>query len=410
MLFNKNFEKKRPIAYRLRPKKISDYVGQDKLLGEQSVLGKLISKEKMVNCIFYGPPGVGKTSLAELISKELNYYFIHSNATNLSVSDIKEIAKKATENISLYGKQTILFLDEIHRFNKLQQDSLLPHTENGTIVLIGASTENPYYTLNNSLLSRCMVFEFEKLSKKNIKNLLEKALIDYKVKVRETIIDYISEISDGDARNALNILELIVEADLDIDLEEFKEIFKYKISYDKKDDKYNTISAFIKSIRGSDPSAATYWLAKMLEGGEDPEYIARRLYILAAEDIGLANPDALNIAASAMLASKNIGMPEIRIILSEATVYMAISSKSNSVYMAINDAINDIKSGENIAVPHHLKKQGEKDYLYPHSYSENFVKQEYISGKKQYYVPGNNKNERLIKEKLLKLWGKKYEY
>lgn len=406
MLFNNNFENKRPIAYRLRPNKIEDYVGQEELLGEKSILGKLLRNKKIVNSIFYGPPGVGKTSLAEIISNELNYKFINANATNISVSDIKDIAKISENYLNTNGKQTILFLDEIHRFNKLQQDSLLPYTENGLIILIGATTENPYYSLNNSLLSRCMVFEFKSLTNNDIVMLIKKGLKLYNVNISDEIIEYTAEISGGDARNALNIIELLIESGNGMTLEEFKQVFKYNIMYDKKEDKYNIISAFIKSIRGSDPDACIYWLGKMLEGGEEPEYIARRLMILAAEDIGLANPEALNIAASTLTASKMIGMPEIRIILAEAAIYMAISSKSNSCYNAINNAMEDIKNGIDLKVPNHLTNLGKKSYKYPHSYENNFVKQEYLSIDKKYYIPGDNKNEKMIKDKLNKLWDK----
>ncbi|NLK63436.1 MAG: replication-associated recombination protein A [Fusobacteria bacterium] len=406
MLFEKNYENKRPIAYRLRPKNLEDYVGQEELLGEDRILGKLLKNKKIVNSIFYGPPGVGKTSLAEVISNELNYKFERANATNISVNDIKDIGKISENYFNTNGKQTILFLDEIHRFNKLQQDSLLSYTENGLITLIGATTENPYYTLNNSLLSRSMVFEFKPLNNKNIYELIKKSLTLYEIKIDEEILEYISNIVNGDARSALNIIEILIESKMseEITLDKFKELFKYKINYDKVEDKYNTISAFIKSVRGSDPDASIYWLAKMLDGGEDPNYIARRLMILAAEDIGLANPEALNIAASTLTAAKSIGMPEIRIILAETTIYMAISSKSNSCYNAINEAMEDIKNGIDLKVPKYLTDLGKKDYKYPHSYINNFVKQKYLPTEKKYYFAGDNKNERLIREKLSKLW------
>ena len=251
-----------------------------------------------------------------------------------------------------------------------------------------------------------MVFEFKPLNNKNIYELIKKSLTLYEIKIDEEILEYISNIVNGDARSALNIIEILIESKMseEITLDKFKELFKYKINYDKVEDKYNTISAFIKSVRGSDPDASIYWLAKMLDGGEDPNYIARRLMILAAEDIGLANPEALNIAASTLTAAKSIGMPEIRIILAETTIYMAISSKSNSCYNAINEAMEDIKNGIDLKVPKYLTDLGKKDYKYPHSYINNFVKQKYLPTEKKYYFAGDNKNERLIREKLSKLW------
>jgi putative ATPase len=404
-LFFDNYEHKLPFAYRFRPIKIEDYVGQEKIIGENGTLRKILKSGRAVNSIFYGPPGTGKTSLAEILSYELSAYFEKMNATTATVSDIKEIVIKAEKRLTTEGRQTILFLDEIHRFNKLQQDSLLPHTENGRIVLIGATTENPYYALNNSLMSRCIGFEFNNLDKNDIKRVVENCIKKIEVKFATGIAEAIAATATGDARRALNIVEILYLSGEYENLERAEKIIgENKKSYDKSNDKYEIISAFIKSIRGSDPDAALYWLARMIEGGEDPLYIARRLIISAAEDIGIANPDALIVAVAAMNGVKEIGMPESRIILSEATVYLAISTKSNSTYSAINSAIEDIKKGNIQEVPDYLKNSNE-DYKYPHSYEGNFVFQKYMLNYKKYYEPGNNKNEDMIKVRQSKLWG-----
>lgn len=405
-LFDEIYTEKKPLAYRYRPKNLDDFYGQEKLVGKNGIIRKIIEKGNLMNAIFWGAPGTGKTTLAEIISQKLNYYYEYLNAIKSSVSDIKEISEKAKRRFTMEGRQTILFLDEIHRFNKLQQDSLLQDLENGNIILIGATTENPYYNLNNALLSRCLAFEFKKLSQNDLKNILIKINEKEKFNIKNEILDYISEIIEGDARQAINILELLSNIGVDLNLEEVKEILNTKKSYHRTEDKYDTISAMIKSIRGSDPDATVYWLGKMLVGGEDPMYTARRLTILAAEDIGLANPQALPIATAAMTAVKEIGMPEARIILGEVAIYLALSPKSNSAYNAINSAMSYVENEKIQDIPIHLRKVGSKQYKYPHDYENNFVKQKYMNEKIRFYKYNKNKFEIAANERLEKLWGK----
>ena len=403
-LFNQNFENVKPLAVRLRPKSLDDFEGQEKILGKHGILRKIIEGKNLSNIILYGPTGCGKSSLGEIISNKLDYNFETLNATIASVSDLRDIVDRAKKNLELYGKRTVLFLDEIHRFNKNQQDSLLSYTESGLLILVGATTENPYHNLNNALLSRCLIFEFKSLSRKDIQKIILKGEKLLDIKLPNEINEVILDIAQGDSRIALNYLELYQNSCLDYSKEEIIELFRErKAAYHKKEDKYNLISALIKSMRGSDPDSAVYWLARLLHGGEDPRYIARRIFVHASEDIGMANPEAILIANSAMNASEKIGMPEIRIILSQAVIYLAISSKSNSSYMAVNRALTDIQNGDLEAVPIHIA-DGAIDYKYPHDYNNNFIKQDYRKNRKKYYTPGNNRNEKLIEEKLEKLW------
>ena len=405
-LFENNYEKVKPLALKMRPTTLDDFIGQEKILGKGGILRKLIEKQTISNCIFFGPPGCGKSSLGEIISKTLDSNFETLNATVASLNDLRDIVEKAKKNLEFYGKKTILFLDEIHRFNKMQQDALLSYCESGVLTLIGATTENPYYSLNNALLSRVMIFEFKSLNREDIKKILQKGINYLGIDISNEIVECILDISQGDSRIALNYLELYKNSCIDLEDSEVLQIFRERqSSYHKAEDKYNLISAMIKSMRGSDPDSALYWLARLLHGGEDPRYIARRIMIHASEDIGMANPEAMLIANSAMQASERIGMPEIRIILAQAVIYIAISTKSNSCYMGINKALEDIENGDLEKVPLNIC-QNNKGYKYPHDFAGNFVKQNYSEKKRRYYIPGENKNEKLIKEKLDKLWGK----
>ncbi|MGL5123186.1 MAG: replication-associated recombination protein A [Fusobacteriaceae bacterium] len=404
-IFSDNHKNFQPLALKLRPTSLDDFVGQDKILGDGKVLRKLIEQKKLTNSVFYGPPGVGKTSLGEIISKELSYNFEILNATTSGVAELKLVIEKAKKNLEYYGKKTILFLDEIHRFNKLQQDSLLSSTESGTIILIGATTENPYYNLNNALLSRVLVFEFKPLTSYNIELILKRGIKYLNLNnIPEKLIEIIISMSRGDSRIAINYLELYGNVGKDLDTEELLEVFtERKSSFNKEEDKYNIISAMIKSIRGSDPDSSVYWMGQLLNGGEDPRYIARRLTVLASEDIGMANPEALLMATSALTASEKIGMPEIRIILAQVTIYLAISSKSPSCYNAINNVLEDLKKNEIEKVPKHIDSNAQ-GYKYPHDFPNNFVIQKYSEKYGCYYIPGDNRNEKLIKEKQENLW------
>ena len=333
----------------------------------------------MMNAIFRGQPGSGKTTLAELIAQKINYHYEYLNATKASTADIKQLSTQSQQRRALDGRATLLFLDEIHRFNKLQQDALLPDLENGNIILIGATTENPYYSLNNALLSRCLAFEFKKLDEKSLLSILSFIVEKEKLEVWSEILEFIASTVEGDARSAINLLQMLANLGADLSLEQVKSLIPTQKSYHQTEDKYNTISAMIKSIRGSDPDAAIYRMAKMLSGGEDPEYIARRLVILAAEDIGLANPQALPIAMAAMHAAKELWMPEIRIPLAEVAIYLALSPKSNSAYNAINLALSEVEHAPIQKVPAHLTKLWASNYKYPHDYPNHWIAQDYLS-------------------------------
>ena len=399
-LFSNPAQKPLSLALKYRPKQLSEFFGQAHLIWEKWVLKPFIQKGNFINAIFRGNPWTGKTTLAELISNLLKYEYVYLNATKASTTDIKNISQTAQKRRDVEGSQTLVFLDEIHRFNKLQQDALLEDLELGHFILIWATTENPYYNLNNALLSRCLCFEFKRLSETELFNILK--AIDQKEQFwfSDEILTFLSESTEWDARSAINLLELISKVDQNLSLEEIKNLIPTNKSYHKTEDKYNTISAMIKSIRGSDPDAAVYWLAKMLAGWEDPEYIARRLTILAAEDIWLANPQALPIATAALHAAKELWMPEIRIPLAEVAIYLALSPKSNSAYNAINSALDLVNKQDIQEVPFHLTKLWADHYKYPHNFKNHYTDQQYLQKPLELYIPCENKFETAAQERL----------
>ena len=389
---------KKPLAERMKPKSFDDFFGQEHILSSGKMLRRVIEADRLTSIILHGPTGTGKTSLARIISSITHSNFVTLNAVMSGVKDIKRVVEDAKMLIETESLRTIVFIDEIHRFNKSQQDALLPHVEEGTIILIGATTENPYFEVNSALISRSMVFELQKLSDESIVKIIDNALdsdISLKeknIEITESVKLFIAKKSSGDARKALNSLELAVltteenKGAIRITEEVAAECIQRRfIDYDKKgDNHYDIISAFIKSVRGSDPDAAVYYLAQMLISGEDPKFIARRLVILASEDVGLANSNALTVATSAVSAVNFVGMPEARIILSHATIYLALSPKSNSAYLAIKKAYNVVNE-EKTAVPNHLRDGTNKrmrnidaDYVYPHSLENAYADQQYL--------------------------------
>ena len=398
-----------PLAARMRPSTLDEVIGQKHILGEGKLLRRVIEADRLTNVIFYGPPGCGKTTLAEVIARATSREFVRLSGVLAGVADIRRICEGARN--SLGGKGTILFADEIHRFNKSQQDVLLPYVEDGTVVLIGATTHNPNFFINTPLVSRSLVFELHSLSNDEITDVIKRALSDCEKgcggipsRIDDDALKFLASTSNGDARHALTALEIAMRSTppsedgvVAITLEIAQEcVQKRFVRYDKTEDgHYDTISAFIKSIRGSDPDAAIYWLGKMLVAGEDPRFIARRLVISASEDIGNADPRGLSIAVAAMQACEFVGMPECAINLSQATTYLATAPKSNASCMAISEAMADIESGSVQAVPEHLKNKHVKaigsetvtEYKYPHNFANHYVKQEYLGIPKKYYRP-----------------------
>ena len=406
-----------PLAFRMRPRTLEEYVGQEHVLGKDKILYRTIKADRLSSIILFGPPGCGKTSLARVISETTKYKFYKMNAVTSGVADIKRVIEE-TKNfmINPIGK-SILFIDEIHRFNKLQQDALLPYVENGTVILIGATTENPYFEVNKALISRSMVIKLEPLTIENIFTILKNALTredglgEYQIKVEDETLKKLAMIANGDVRTALNGLEVaVLTTNMDTDgyIHITDEIIKNSVQdrkaiFDKNGEShYDNISAFIKSMRGSDPDAVVFYLARALNGGEDPMFLARRIVICASEDVGLANPQALVIANSAMQAVHMVGMPEARIILSEAAIYVSLSKKSNASYLAINKALEDVKNKETGEVPMHLRNAPIEDmknlgysngYLYPHDFPGHYVEQQYLPDEMlgtKYYIKDEN--------------------
>lgn len=421
-----NKENESPLASRLRPTTLDEVVGQEHIIGKGKLLYRAIKADKLSSLLFYGPPGTGKTTIAKVIAGTTSAEFLQINATSAGKKDMEEVVRQAKDNAGMYGKRTILFVDEIHRFNKGQQDYLLPFVEDGTLILIGATTENPYFEVNSALLSRSIVFELKPLKTENIKELIRRAITDkekglgsYEAEIDEDAVEFLAEISDGDARMALNAVELgVLTTDRDahgkihLTIEVVSEcIQKRVIRYDKSgDNHYDTISAFIKSMRGSDPDAAVYYLARMLYAGEDIKFIARRIMICAAEDVSNADPMALVVATSAAQAIERIGMPEAQIILSQAVTYVASAPKSNSAVNAIGEAMESVKKEKIKTIPPHLQDAHYRNagklghglgYQYAHDYPKHYVKQQYLPDElvgRKFYCPSENGYEKEIRK------------
>ncbi|MDD3239961.1 MAG: replication-associated recombination protein A [Lachnospira sp.] len=426
-----NKQNESPLASRIRPTTLDEVVGQQHIIGKDKLLYRAIKADKLSSIIFYGPPGTGKTTLAKVIANTTSAEFCQINATVAGKKDMEEVIAKAKDNLGMYGKKTILFVDEIHRFNKGQQDYLLPFVEDGTIILIGATTENPYFEVNSALISRSVIFELKPLGKEDIKEILRRAVYDEKkgmgsfgAEIDEEALDFLADISNGDARNALNAIELGIlttekgaDGKVHIDLATAEQcIQKRVVKYDKTgDNHYDTISAFIKSMRGSDPDAVAYYLAKMLYAGEDIKFIARRIMVCASEDVGNADPNALVMAVAASQAVERLGMPEARIVLSQAALYIATAPKSNACINAVDEALEAVKQQRTSAVPTHLQdahykgaaKLGHGEgYKYAHNYPNHYVTQQYLPDDLVgtcFYRPTENGYEKKIREHMDKI-------
>lgn len=429
---SKTLDRESPLASRLRPTTLEEVVGQEHIVGKGKLLYRAIKADKLTSVIFYGPPGTGKTTLAKVIANTTSANFTQINATVAGKKDMEDVVKQAQNDLGMYGKKTILFIDEIHRFNKGQQDYLLPFVEDGTIILIGATTENPYFEVNGALLSRSIIFELKPLENEEIKTLLlravqdfEKGMGSYNAVIDEEALDFLADMAGGDARNALNAVELGIlttprseDGKIHLTLEVASEcIQKRVVRYDKKgDNHYDIISAFIKSMRGSDPDAAVYYLAKMLYAGEDVKFIARRIMILASEDIGNADPQALCVAVAAAQAVERVGMPESQIILSQAAAYMACAPKSNSAVNAISAAMDSVKKKKTTVPPHlqdahyggHEKLGHGIGYKYAHNFPNHYVEQQYLPSEilgERFYELSDMGYEKTLKEHMRRMKG-----
>jgi len=426
-----NMEKESPLAARLRPTTLDEVVGQEHIIGPDKLLYRAIKSDRISSIIFYGPPGTGKTTLAKVIANTTSATFTQLNATVAGKKDMEAVVEQAKNERGMYGKKTILFIDEIHRFNKGQQDYLLPFVEDGTVVLIGATTENPYFEVNGALISRSMIFELKPLSIENIISLIDRAIYDnekgmgsYNAYIDDDARDFLAEMSGGDARHVLNAIELGVmstnpdsDGRIHITIDVAQECIQKRVMrYDKDgDNHYDTISAFIKSMRGSDPDATLYYLARMLAAGEDPKFIARRIMVHAAEDVGLADPQALVVATAASQAVERIGLPEGRIILAEAAAYIATAPKSNAIIGAIDSAMDEVQRSGNLPIPPHLQDAHYKgaaklghglDYKYPHIFKNHYVEQQYMPYElngKEFYNASDSGYEVKIREHMRKL-------
>ncbi len=428
---NNDMEKEAPLAARMRPRSLEEVAGQEHIIGKDKLLYRAIKADKISSVIFYGPPGTGKTTLAKVIANTTSAEFTQINATVAGKKDMEEVVSKAKEIQGMYGKRTILFIDEIHRFNKAQQDYLLPFVEDGTVILIGATTENPYFEVNGALLSRSVIFELKPIPMEAVRDLLRKAVYDkdrgmgaYDAVIDEDALDFLADVSGGDARHALNAIELGImstersrDGKIHITLEAAQECIQKKaVRYDKSgDNHYDTISAFIKSMRGSDPDAAVYYLARMLYAGENAAFIARRIMICAAEDVGNADPQALVVATNASMAVERIGMPEAQIILSQAASYVACAPKSNAACSAVFAAMEEVAKSGNLPIPPHLQDAHYKGaaklgrgtgYLYAHEFPNHYVEQQYLPYEltgREFYKPTGNGYEAKIRDHMRRL-------
>jgi putative ATPase len=417
-----NLKKAQPLAARMRPRSVEEFIGQEHFFGPGKLLRRMLQADRLSSLIFYGPPGTGKTALAHVIARHTNCRFQPINAVAAGIKEVREILDEARGELEVEGQRTILFVDELHRFNRAQQDVLLPDVEEGRIILIGATTQNPFFAINSPLLSRSSIFTFEPLSKENIRTLLERALTDKErglgnvaVVMKPEALDFLAEISDGDARRALTALEVGVlsaqQQPVEFTLQVAQDSIQRKaLDYDATGDQhYDVASAFIKSMRGSDPDAALYWLARMLEAGEDPRFIVRRLVIFASEDVGNADPQALLVATAVLQAVEFVGLPECQLNLSQAVTYLATAPKSNAATIAIGKAREDVKSGRTLEVPKHLRDahyKGAKKfghgtgYQYAHNYEGGWVEQAYLPEDRRYYEPTDRGFENEIRKRL----------